>query len=88
MKFLDNNGVEVLPWPGNSSNPNAIETLWAVFKRRLAEHNLPTEEELLSKIVSLWHEDLSLQETCQKFILSMPSRLKAVVDAKGGHTTF
>ena len=60
MKFLDDNGVEVLPWPRFSPDLNPIETLWAVLKRRLAEHNLPTKEELLSKIVSLWHEGLSL----------------------------
>lgn len=33
-KFLLENEISVLPWPGNSPDMNPIENLWAIVKKR------------------------------------------------------
>ena len=36
MTYLNDNEFKVLPWPGNSPDPNPIRTLWAIVKIRLS----------------------------------------------------
>lgn len=87
-KFLSDNNISILKWPGNSPDLNPIETLWAIIKDRLSKLENNTRNMLISNIIKVWHRDASLPETCRKLIHSMPSRIKAVISAKGGNTNY
>lgn len=87
-EFLHQSNIPVLRWPGNSPDLNPIETLWGIIKRRLSEFDISSKKELIHQVIKLWHRDCSISETCSKLIASMPDRIKAVIQAKGGHTMF
>jgi transposase len=36
-KFVQENEINMLDWPGNSSDMNPIENLWSIVKKRLGE---------------------------------------------------
>jgi transposase len=88
MQCLASHGIPVLPWPGNSPDLNPIETLWAIVKKRLRTQTFTTKETLIAGIKKLWLQDATLRATCQKLIASMPTRVKAVIAAKGGNTKY
>ena len=37
IKWLADNDIELLDWPGNSPDINRIETLWSIIKARMQE---------------------------------------------------
>ena len=84
--YLQQINLPVLKWPSNSPDLNPLETLWGILKQRLSEFDLPTKQTLISKIIHLWHNDVSILQTCEKLIDSMPKRIQAVIKARGGHT--
>ncbi|KAG0865681.1 hypothetical protein G6F15_012852 [Rhizopus arrhizus] len=85
-EWLENNNIGVLRWPPQSLDLNPIENLWSILKRRLLQYeNQPDGMlELWSRIENVW-ESIT-QNECQKLIESMPKRIKAAYNAKGGHT--
>ena len=54
------------------------------FKRR--GFKITSKDDLLNKIKEIW-EQLPL-ETLQTLVESMPARMQAVIEAKGGHTKY
>ena len=88
MKYLADNHVTVLPWPGNSPDLNPIETLWAIVKRRLRKQTITTQQAIITSLISAWCRDASIADTCRKLVESMPQRVRAVIAAKGGNTTY
>lgn len=87
-KFLSDNNVTVLSWPGNSPDLNPIETLWAILKMRLRCETITNRSQMIAAIIDRWYRDDSMAETCKKLISTMPERIQAVIDAKGGNTNF
>ena len=88
MKCLEDNGIPVLSWPGNSPDLNPIETLWAIVKQRLRGQTIKIKAELIRALLDIWFHDEKMAETCEKLVASMPDRCKAVIAAKGGHTKY
>ena len=88
MTFLHTHNVAVLKWPGNSPDMNPIETLWGIIKNRLRGQTLRTKQEMIAALIKAWHRDDSVITTCQRLIDSMPSRIAALIAAKGGHTQY
>jgi hypothetical protein len=86
--WFQDNGVEVLKWPAQSPDLNPIEHLWEHLKRSLNKY--PTQPkgilELWDRIQETW--DAIPKEVCQNLIQSMPRRIEAVLQAKGGHTKY
>ena len=78
---------QTLDWPPQSPDLNPIENLWALLKRKLGRYNFNTTVELKAKIISIWHHNLE-PDILEKLALSMPSRLNAVIKARGGHTNY
>ncbi len=87
-KWFQTHGYQVLEWPAQSPDLNPIEHLWDHLKRKLAEY--PTQPtgimELWARVQETW--DAIPPEVCQNLIESMPRRVQAVLQAKGGHTKY
>ena len=86
-KFLEENHVTTLDWPGNSPDLNPIENLWAKMKDLVTEKQPSNGKALNQCIKGVWVQDIS-ENYCNSLIKSMPHRLQAVIDAKGGHTKY
>ena len=55
MRWLEDHGIEVLPWSENSSDLNPIENLWGLMKRRMSKERPSTQEELKGAIRRAWN---------------------------------
>jgi hypothetical protein len=88
VKWLANEGIEVLAWPPQSPDLNPIETLWAWFKFRISDYETPASSihELWERAQDVWNG--FTEDECIKLIESMPARVAAVISAKGGYTKF
>jgi hypothetical protein len=87
-KFLQDQGINVLDWPAQSPDLNPIEHLWECLKQMMNSYGHPPSGvfELWDRAAEKWGE--ITQEQCQTLIESMPSRLEAVIRAKGGNTKY
>jgi len=75
-------------WPAQSPDPNPIEHLWFLLKRRLAAHSEPFKGilELWKRIQEEWYK-IEVGE-CQRLIESMCRRVQEVINTKGGYTPY
>jgi len=89
-KLREDCGYATLPWPPNSPDLNPIENAWLVLKSRLrsrwgdSTQRPHSAEELFIEACEEWEK--IPQETIDNWIEGMPRRMKAVLDANGGHT--
>ena len=74
-------------WLGSSPDLNPIENCWVILKKEVAKLNPTSQNDLRSKIKIIWSQHIS-QEYCESLIESMPSRIEAVLKARGGHSKF
>ena len=84
--WYKDNGIELLPWPAQFADIAPIEHLWGHLKNRLKEYDHPPSGilELWERVEKEWNK--IQPEVVQNLIESMPSRVAAVVKAKGGYT--
>ena len=67
---------------------NPIEHLWHYLKVKIGSYeNRPTSIHSLWQYVAEEWNKISV-EVCQKLIETMPKRIQAVIEAKGGHTKY
>ena len=87
-KWFEDHGYDVMIWPAQSPDLNPIEHLWTHLKKKLAEHETPPKGilELWQRTEAEWNK--IEKEVCQNLIGSMPSRIEAVIKAKGGYTKY
>jgi transposase len=86
--WLNDSGLEVMVWPPQSADLNPIEHLWHYLKKRLAEYEVPPRsiQELWERVQKEW--DKIPASVYQNLIESMPRRIQAVLEAKGGYTKY
>jgi transposase len=77
-------GVDRTWWPANSPDLNPIENLWRKLKYRVGRRFPRNEIQCRCYLKEEW--DRLNVEDFQHYIKSMPERIQAVIDAKGGHT--
>ena len=87
-KWFEDHEFEVMVWPPQSPDLNPIEHLWFILKRRLAEYSEPPKGilEFWEHIQVEWDKIEVAQ--CQELIESMPRRIREVIRAKGGYTSY
>ena len=82
MSFLEDHGVPVMDWPGNSPDLNPIENMWEAMKQKIEEKQPSSLQDLINKIKHVWCLETS-PEFCKKLARSMPGRLQKVLDNDG-----
>jgi transposase len=88
LQWFAKHEVILLDHPPTSPDLNPIENVWADIKRAIRSRpRAPTSiEELKTAVFEAW-ESLR-QEDIDRYILSMPKRVQAVLKAKGGNTQY
>lgn len=80
--------IALLPWPACSPDLSPIEHVWSVIGERLARHDAPacTPDELWLRVEAAWAA--IPQQQIQSLFYSMPRRVAAVIDSRGGNTHY
>jgi len=73
-------------WPAQSPDLNPIEHLWAYLDRMTKDRICNTEEELFLCLQDAWSR--VPVDYMRSLVLSMPRRLEAVLQARGGSTKY
>jgi hypothetical protein len=83
--FLQQQNIDVLPWPSKSPDLNSIEHIWDELDHRVRQrpHKPITLQELHQALQEEW--DNLPQAAISTVIASMKCRCQAVVDADRGH---
>jgi transposase len=84
--LLHEKGVTTVDFPPYSPDLNPIENLWNTMARAVEHHACETMEELQDVIAAEW--DKVDKDLMKKLARSMPSRCKAVIEARGWHTKY
>lgn len=87
-KYLKESQLQTLIWPPMSPDLNVIEHLWRHVKIKLGEYDkLPSGvHELWERFENIWNA--VNKEVCSSLIESMPRRIEALYNAKGGYTKY
>ena len=87
-RFLEDHGIEVLPWPGNSPDMNPIENLWAILKSEMKKKTITNKQQLIEELISAWARNACMTEHCKDLVHSMPKRVQSLKMAKGSFTKY
>lgn len=78
--------IECIKLPARSPDLNPTENLWSELKRRIAEYQPTTIEEIIE---IAWQEWPQIEQSlCAKLVKSMPERMQAVIAAEGHMTRY
>lgn len=86
--WLNDNNIDVLEWPAISPDLNIIENLWGWMTKQLYSggRQFNTREELILAIRRTW-EAIPINLLTNLFN-SLPHRMLAVIDKRGGNTRY
>ena len=73
-------------WPPQSPDLNPIEAIWDYVDVRVKKSIRTSKEHMWNNIQYVWNN--IPKSTLRKYIFSMKNRCKAVIMAKGGHTSY
>ncbi|KAH0814199.1 hypothetical protein GEV33_008592 [Tenebrio molitor] len=83
VRYLEQVGIRLLPWPGNSPDLNPIEHVWHFLGKRVRRRQ-PRRETLNGLRVALQEEWAQIpQDYIVTLIQSIPNRLRDVIRARG-----
>lgn len=87
-QFMERTGVRRLPWPSMSPDLNPIEHIWDAMARNINSRTHPAEslQQLSAWIQEEWYG--LPQEFIDGLVLSLPRRVRAVIEAHGRNTKY
>lgn len=96
LKFLAERNIPVMEWPPQSPDLNPIENLWVVFKEAFHTRFMEMFDHPSKSLEARYRYGEVLQEVwysqgralVDALIESMPRRVQAVLEAKGGWTKY
>jgi len=89
MEWFERRSVNLLDHPACSPDLNPIERIWDILDRSLrSSGRIPSNNDELFEILQSCWNDLRATDCAYNLVSSMPIRLQAVVESKGGHTKF
>lgn len=80
--WLNESGINVMKWIGQSPDMNPIENLWALLKRKLKERQITGKNMLKRCLLEEWQK--ITPDFCNKMVNSMNTRCNMVIKNKGG----
>ncbi|XP_039750828.1 uncharacterized protein LOC120627055 [Pararge aegeria] len=86
--YLNDINITVMEWPARSPDKNPIEHVWDLLKRKI-KSRIPAPVNVGELRIAVVEEWLRLsQETIDNIILSMPRRVKTLIQARGGNMRY
>lgn len=87
MEWFEENGISLLKWPSKSPDMNPIEHLWSDMARRIREYPVARScDELWEQVQEVW--EATPYSYLFNLIDSLPRRMQALIDARGGYTKY
>ena len=83
--WRESRSLKKLEWPANSPDLNPIENLWKVLKDAVQKNHRPTNNDEMKLILEAEWRAIT-NEKMESLVASMPERIKAFFDARGGST--
>ena len=84
MNYLKNRSVKLVSPPVQSPDLNPIENCWHYLEVKLKDRTCKNEKELFDTVQKGWNN--IPMDYVRRLIESMPRRIQAVINAKGGPT--
>jgi transposase len=86
--YLQQNNINVLPWPSKSPDLNPIEHLWDQLDKRVRKRQSPPQTlDLLRQMLQQEWRTIP-HNNVRTLIDSMPRRCRPVLAARGRHTQY
>ena len=86
--FLANNNIVPLEWPPYSPDLSPIEHLWDELDRRVRRRrNTPKHSRAVANSIAGRGENIPMRKI-KALVNSMQRRIRAVINARGGHTRY
>lgn len=84
--FFGTSRIKLLDWPAQSPDLNPIENLWSILDQKVDKGEVTNKIKLFEALEEAW-ENID-QQHIRNLVESMPRRLQAVIQARGGHTKY
>lgn len=88
QQYLQEVGIPVMEWPARSPDMNPIEHMWAELKRRIRARTTPPSDLQELQVVVREEWDAIPQDFVFRLIRSMKNRMREVIRARGGNTSY
>lgn len=85
-RYFERKAINLLDWPPQSADLNPIENLWGMLDSKVPPSGRTNQNVFFENLQTAWNE-LS-PNLLQKLVESMPRRLQAVLNARGGNTKY
>jgi len=86
LNWLNQHGIHLLEWPPSSPDINPIENIWGIMKKTVRQRHPRTVPELRQVLEEEWSK--IAPQMCKGLVNSLPSRMQAIIKAKGEMTKY